>query len=1607
VSVLDNNTTANLARSADGRVMTATVGHDIEPIVATPPDAMGADVASVERTFEPIQFGAYTPEKFGRPQGNFGGAVSAGWRDGILGWITRSTFQDPAERDRIIIEGANYADAHGVRNFLGGVIGGAASDAPIEIGLILAGGPLLGSLAKSARNAGRVGTAKRLQDAADTMRLAEAGDVRLLTRAKYNASMGALAGIISEYSQQGLGKEGNFEDVLERATQDAVGSVVFGEVIRAGVKLYKMSRKKAEAQVRDDLKSTFTEDQSTALAPYADARAFPAPEEGVVDPELRGQVTFDPRFDSELGSPDQPAGLIGEGQRQLGAGPAGLIPEETGGTVNFQFGDDISVDPRVTYATQSAVKAEGVARLMEQQRINEGRQRGLDITAEANRKKNLFERLFGVKAGPASGIQVELRKELLGYAEDVYNDSGLELPDIVELINQKADNLRKFATGELEPSQFQPTPEYQRIPESQVEADVLAREQEAQAELEASNEARDEFESDPQAFYAKRNAEFAETFEPNPDLDEAVAEFEALSARSEVIMNDLMNKSMTDPVRDNLLKELDQNQRELFNADADVSAEVVARRRAKVKTEPTTQAKPAPEPEPESGSLRDVFAQDKFENQVKHKEGPAKHADSTRLSDDIEAKIAQGEGTLGKLINFFKDATDRLAPNIGKFMDRLIALNPELANLKVKLVDGLDSMGSYLNNVVTLRKGMGDADMSETFGHEVLHGALDGRLQQVLDSTKKKDKAIADRIHNLRDIVMKHVVKNPSMAASNIGKNVEEFLAEAVSNPRVQKILKEIKIDKKQTAWTKFVSWVKDLLGWRKDPDNELDQLLEDVLDIAGRKQGVKGPTAKKAEDRPRIASPEKRQRRTKSQKTKDREQAQKTQARGKKQVNDIQDDHHRGSWMPKTKWGQRFWKAIRKLPSMFGSGNFTAIEILKGLGPEMRMVVERMKRDQDFSKGTQVDMTRAMQELDLGPEQHAMLKKESTVKIGGKAYRMNGYERMALYMSLTDGTDLDFKWNGALSSGYGRIVKQYKDGKLTDVPGVTIKEGRDPVKLTPAEAWDLAVGGRLLSAEELKWANHMQGVYAKNVPWMNQVYKKLTGDPLIPSEGKYRYSPLRSAMGEGEDGFDDILSFSDLLGRGKSDPRLKVAGSLKQRGQRPLVLSDPFETMTRYIDAVPEAVAHAEQVKIAMDALGAFEDSPTKLRNEVKKTMGNDMYKSLITQLKNYVGDRSGLKGPSSPLIGRLISIANMSKLAFPNVGTPLKQWGSIWTAQASKILPNLKSSSDSMRVWADATKMWASKKTRERLLDEAQKAVPLFAHRQLRRVAFLDDEALTGDDFAKLMLTSKGEPSVMQLLKLAKDKKVNRTQAWAELVSRGLFMIKIMDESAMAALWKATKESGLSKDKWNDAFRDLIIETQPSYDKLSRSMNQLNRDELSRTIHSFTSQTRINAFMTIKSMFDYFNKPKRTADDFNELLDVLGPMFMQTVYATAAGTGAAMATGTVLGLVEDDAKQARNEQLRKQNIAKVARRFARDLVGQVQGPVGALTSYIAARLTGSPAFEMGITPYSDVEELLSTVTNKEGEITIHPESFMRAFGGLFGSRSLGQLGASALPSN
>jgi len=85
-------------------------------------------------------------------------------------------------------------------------------------------------------------------------------------------------------------------------------------------------------------------------------------------------------------------------------------------------------------------------------------------------------------------------------------------------------------------------------------------------------------------------------------------------------------------------------------------------------------------------------------------------------------------------------------------------------------------------------------------------------------------------------------------------------------------------------------------------------------------------------------------------------------------------------------------------------------------------------------------------------------------------------------------------------------------------------------VKLTPAEAWDLAVGGRLLSAEELKWANHMQGVYAKNVPWMNQVYKKLTGDPLIPSEGKYRYSPLRSAMGEGEDGFDDILSFSDLF---------------------------------------------------------------------------------------------------------------------------------------------------------------------------------------------------------------------------------------------------------------------------------------------------------------------------------------------------------------------------------------------------------------------------------------------------------------------------------------------
>lgn len=1436
---------------------TASVLPVVEPVQFDAPSGGSAIESAVQRTFEPTSFGAFVPSSVGQVEGGFGTAVSQGWRDGILGFITRPTEVDLAEQDRIVAEAANYAEEHGILNFLGGVIGGAASDAPIEIGLLLTGAPLLSSMGRGATRLGLSGTARNLDEAAQALRLAEQGNVRFVTRAKYNASVGALAGIVSEYSQQALGKDGDFSNVFRRATEDAIGSVVFAEVLRYGGRLYGKAFKR---KVTDDIKSAH---QQNATAPP------PVSQSPVTTPSTPTPAT---------------ASLT-----QAQAGPVGQsTPDATPEVDPARRGLPETVDPVVALGPEDLASAQQapVVRLGEED------------------------------------LATSQRPPVIRLGRD----------DLAE--NQVADLVEEL--------------------EDEVHPSLIA----------------DFIQDRAQAMAASRAT--ARQAGAEPDALTRVA----ITSRLRKI-TDLMDEGSDSSMRDaefEIQKLLEQ--KTLRKEDRKLVNE--ARQRVR-----------GPD-----------FLREKLLN-AKRK------GDVTEEAADLaEWLIKKNEGLV-----------DDLGISIRKPGEKEVNM-----------------AGFYtpLNRVITLLKHPeGGSDLTAI--HEILHHferfipeefraairtQYSKRIAKLLNSDDAAEIAYARAVlagQTGNKAAAKGAVK--MLVERKVPREHYQFmnLSEFWAVNGADLLAKRFDVEQ-GGVWDRFKNWlsemwdrVKEIVGGESNApllralDNVIngDAVEADVAtsQLAGNKEALANVQPKAKAKRKTKAKP-KSKKVTQAEINKQRAIANAKADTGiAKQANK---DFHKGTSIPKTRGAKRFWKAMRSVFPIMTVNNMSLMDTLKGLGPTMNSIVDDMKLSLDKSSEVKGEMMDHMQGLGLTVDDIGKLsdnKTKKSIMAGGKSYRLNGIQRISAWLSMADGVSIkwlkggpDFETNNLPSSGYSRMVEHTtKKGKIVRGPGIRLGPNRKPVVFTDAEFKNFMLSDSLLSDAERKIAMRMLESYNMNVPWLNQVYLDLLGYRLIKGNGKFAYSPLRS---EGHTDPDEIITFNAMLGKGKKPETLDVTGHLKQRGSRVVTLEDPFAQFNNYVKRVPDAVAYARPTRIALHALGAVEGAPQTLKNSMMGFMGNTAYRNTVNMLRNLVGDRSGIKDPTSPGFGQMISLANMAKLSL-NPITALKQWGSLWSAQASKVVPGLSGN----KVWVDAVALTTNKKERDALIAEARAASPFFDYRQRDRIAFIDDEALQGDDFARLMTATGNTPSIKDLKAMVKRKKLTRRQAWYEMVSRGLNHIKFADEVALAALWKATKEAGGD----GVMLRDLILESQPSYDNLSRSINQLNRDEFSRSIAAFSTQTRKNAAMMTQAYYNLINKDKITTDDWREFFGVVGPMLYQTSYITAAGTVGAIGVGTVLSLLESEEVAARNENLREITAKKIMQRFSRDLLGQIPSIGGDAVVMLTNQLMGATSFAAGITPITDFEEAIKTISVKDGQPKFNTQQFIRAMSGTFGSRFAGQIAASA----
>ena len=152
-----------------------------------------------------------------------------------------------------------------------------------------------------------------------------------------------------------------------------------------------------------------------------------------------------------------------------------------------------------------------------------------------------------------------------------------------------------------------------------------------------------------------------------------------------------------------------------------------------------------------------------------------------------------------------------IAPVYGQFMDTLEAYK--------EAVGVLDSLGSYSPdlNFININADLGGMNPA-TFLHEVTHAATIYALDpNNYNKLTKEQKDAVDELKELHEFaVRKYDTLKKFMPLSKMDeygfKNVQEFVAELMSNERFQDVLKKMKYkDGKTSIWDRFVRFVKQM----------------------------------------------------------------------------------------------------------------------------------------------------------------------------------------------------------------------------------------------------------------------------------------------------------------------------------------------------------------------------------------------------------------------------------------------------------------------------------------------------------------------------------------------------------------------------------------------------------------------------------------------------------------------------------------------------------------------------------------------------------------------------------------------------------------------------
>jgi hypothetical protein len=388
----------------------------------------------------------------------------------------------------------------------------------------------------------------------------------------------------------------------------------------------------------------------------------------------------------------------------------------------------------------------------------------------------------------------------------------------------------------------------------------------------------------------------------------------------------------------------------------------------------------------------------------------------------------------------------------------------------------------------------------------------------------------------------------------------------------------------------------------------------------------------------------------------------------------------------------------------------------------------------------------------------------------------------------------------------------------------------------------------------------------------------------------------------------DPNVVFEALVGNSNQLTQLAKENFRTREGSGALELVNPFLELSNYARTVSHTLAMVEFNKTAKEAI-------LQSKSLIDANFGKPMRQTLTDLINIHSGDFSSLgKFTEQGIISRLFSLRQVGLMG-ANPSVIAKQLGSAWLAAATG-----KVSSSGSEMGKDAAKLLASPAKRKALLAEMTEHNPVIERRLQETIQIIEFEHASAG--LAEVLFAKGPLTIKELATLGRGKDVKLTDAASAIVQKSAEGIRLADESTLGAMWNAVKKD-VSKEGevpdgspefWNevtDRFNDLLLQTQPTLDPSSRSINQMRPGIGFRALTQFSTQTRKIFEFSDTAVSKFINIPKelRTSADVREFQRAILPLMAQAAYISAVGFTSATLIKGGLSLIQSDQRKRRLE--------------------------------------------------------------------------------------------------